>query len=230
MYKIARANSNTSYNNGVYKPYYVKTIYKEGSEFDSSNITAYADDTFVDTGLTAKGFSSAVGNHTITVEYLGLSAEYTVYVLEDSEYYNVAVGKNYSIGDTTTINNETYITFKTIEQALEYLRDFTSPTLGNRATLYIEKGVYREKIDIDIPYLTIIGEGRTNATYIYDENYDADSYNNATIIEWDSLYGVVENGFTNITDSTQTVGIRQSAAYCEIKDLTISNVSYNTPL
>ena len=225
MYRIARAYPNTSYNNGVYKPYYVKTIYKEGSEFDSSNITAYADDTFVDTGLTATGFSSAVGNHTITVEYLGLNAEYTVYVLEDSEYYNVAVGKNYSIGDTTTINNETYITFKTIEQALEYLRDFTSPTLGNRATLYIEKGVYREKIDIDIPYLTIIGEGRTNATYISDENYDADSYNNATIIEWDSLYGVVENGFTNITDSTQTVGIRQSAAYCEIKNLTISNAN-----
>ena len=44
------------------------------------------------------------------------------------------------------------------------------------------------------------------------------------VIEWDSLYGLVDaGGFTHTTDSTQTVAIRESAVNCVIENITISN-------
>lgn len=224
MYTLARSSKNTSYNNGQYVTSHVKTIYKAGESFSSANLSAnYENAEVALSNLTVTGYSNTVGSHEITVTYSGSSAKYTVYVLPDSEYYNVAVGANYTVGSTTTINSETYITFKTIEQALEYLRGFTTPTASNRANLYISAGYYNEKVVIDIPYLTITGAGMAKATYTNDEAYNSSEYSAATIIEWDSLYGVVERGFTNVTDSTQTVYVTEAALYCEIKNLTISN-------
>ena len=224
MYTLARSSKNTSYNNGQYVTSHVKTIYKAGESFSSANLSANYEDTEIAlSDLTVTGYSNTVGSHEITVTYSGATAKYTVYVLADSEYYNVAVGANYTVGSTTTINSETYITFKTIEQALQYLRGFTTPTATNRANLYISAGYYNEKVVIDIPYLTITGDGIAKATYTNDEAYNSSEYSAATIIEWDSLYGVVERGFTNITDSTQTVYVTEAALYCEIKNLTISN-------
>ncbi|MBQ9520169.1 MAG: InlB B-repeat-containing protein [Acholeplasmatales bacterium] len=224
MYTLARSSKNTSYNNGQYVTSHVKTIYKAGESFSSANLSAnYENAEIALSDLTVTGYSNSVGSHEITVTYSGATAKYTVYVLADSEYYNVAVGANYAVGSTTTINSETYITFKTIEQALEYLRGFTTPTASNRANLYISAGYYNEKVVIDIPYLTISGAGMAKATYTNDEAYSSSEYSAATIIEWDSLYGVVERGFTNITDSTQTVYVTEAALYCEIKNLTISN-------
>ncbi len=218
MYKIATEGGN-------YVTKHVKTIYKAGDSLDTSNLTINVDGTYTTniSDCLITGYSSTQGTYEITVNYLNLSDTYTVYVLPNSEYYNVAVGSKYSVGGTTVLDNKTYITFKTIEQGLEYLREFVTPTEQNRATLYISAGYYKEKLEIDVPYLTIKGAGICKATYSSDESYDQLDYNTATIIEFDSLFGVDQVGFKNITDSTQTVSVRSSAVECVIENLTISN-------
>ena len=215
----------TELNGGNYYTKHVKTIYKAGDTLDTSNLTINVDGVYTEslTGCTFSGYSSTAGTHEVTVDYLNLSDTYTVYVLPNSEYYNVAIGSKYSVGGTTTLNNETYITFKTIEQGLEYLREFTNPSANNRATLYISAGYYNEKVEIDIPYLTITGAGTCKATYSSDESYNQNEYKYATIIEYDSLYGVDQAGFKNVTDSTQTLAVRANAKQCIIENLTISN-------
>ena len=63
------------------------------------------------------------------------------------------------------------------------------------------------KIEIEIPYLTIKGNDAEN-----------------TVVEWDSLYGIAdEGGFVHTTDSTATVAVRESAIGCTIDGITISN-------
>ena len=227
MYTLSRDTTNTSYNNGQYTTKYVKTIYKEGESFDSTNLTVTADDTLIEaSNLEITGFSSTTGKHTITVSYGGLSETYDIYVLPQAlNNLNVAVGKTFTVGGTEEINSVSYVTFNTIEQALEYLRSFVTPTQTERANLLIKAGYYNEKVVIDIPYLTITGEGTAKATYLGDENYDKTEFDFATIIEWNSLFGVEEQGFTNVTDSTQTLYVKESALYCEIKNLTISNTN-----
>ncbi|MCR5350245.1 MAG: hypothetical protein K6E20_04555, partial [Acholeplasmatales bacterium] len=211
--------------NGTYHTDYVKTIYKEGEALDTSYLTLLVDDVYQSdiSDCLFTGYSSTAGTYTITVDYLNLSTEYTVYVLPDSSYYYVAVGSNYTVGGTTVLDGNTYITFNTIEQALEYLRNFVTTSQEKRATLYISQGQYYEKLEIDVPYLTIKGAGTVNATYEGDEQYNATDFNYATIIEWDSLYGVYEQGLTNSTNSTQTVSVRSSAVGLVIENLTISN-------
>lgn len=55
-----------------------------------------------------------------------------------------------------------------------------------------------------------------------DYNWTADDKANYTIIEWDSLFGMIdESGAVQATDSTQTVAVR--ADNITMTDLTISN-------
>ena len=96
--------------------------------------------------------------------------------------------------------------FSTIQQALDFLDkvDANVPKV-----LTIAPGYYNEKIEITVPNLTIVGVG---------EKPDD------VVIEWDSLYGLVDaGGFTHTTDSTQTVAIRESAYNVTIENITISN-------
>ena len=233
FYYVERnSKNNTSYNNQQYETHHVKTLYLAGEEFDKTYLTAYVDGEYISSDeLYCEGFMGEMGKNTITVTYGNLSATYDVYVLpsdfkisnDDNGYY-VEVNKEYQVGEK--LGGATG--FNTINQALDAFElTKVTPTASKRAYIEIEKGYYNEKVDISIPYLTIRGDGQTNATYPSDENYSKESYDNATIIEWNSLYGTVAEGgaMTHVTDSTQTVYIKESAINCKIASLTISNAN-----
>ena len=182
--------------------------------------------------VTVSGFNAGVaGKQTVTARYKNAVSTYDVYVVESSAYqdadsnYVVTVDKSYTgtIGAYTDDGKGNM--FNTISQALEFLQNTSFvPKAGNKI-LNIGAGYYNEKLEITTPNLTINGSGTlAKGTYSSDANYNASDYAAATIIEYDSLYGVTGvNGFTHTTDSTQTVAIRESATNCTINGVTISN-------
>jgi len=96
--------------------------------------------------------------------------------------------------------------FTTIGEALEYLGRFAS---ADKKIMTIEKGTYTEKLEITVPNLTINGNV-TNPSEV--------------LIEWDSLYDIPdEGGFYQVTDSCQSVSVRETAVNCTINNVTISN-------
>ena len=127
-----------------------------------------------------------------------------------------------------------HTSFKTINQALEVFSLLNiAPTATKRAFIRVSSGYYKEKVVISVPYLTMIGEGITKATYTQDSAFNKDEFNAATIIEWDSLWGtpadggkaIEGNSKNHITDTTQTVYIMESAINCQLVGLTISNAN-----
>jgi len=232
--------SRNSYN-GIYVNGKVKTIYSIGEEFDDSYLTAIVNGLnntktksfIIDDGFTYTGFdSTTAGVKTITATYCinnkTFNTTYNVFIVNTAPYvdsnnnYVVTVDKSYTgvIGEQNGINGNM---FTTISQALEYLSSSRISTSASKI-LNISAGLYTEKIEINVPNLTIIGAGCTKATYNKDSKYSATSYNSATIIEWDSLYGIPDkSGYSQVTDSTATVAVREAAVNCTIKNVTLSN-------
>ncbi len=105
-------------------------------------------------------------------------------------------------------------TFNTIQQALDYLA-LQDKYDNVEKEIKLAEGTYNEKLEIEIPNLTIVGA---------DSLADSSKY----VISWNSLYGVAdESGYAQLTDSTQTVAVRETAENCIIRGITIQNV-YNT--
>ena len=184
---------------------------------------------------TFSGFKPGVaGKQTITARYNNASTTYDIYVLDaDCAYkdsnnnYVVTVDQSYT-GLIGAIDGDNGNMFTTISQALEFLQNTSFVQKGANKILNIGAGYYKEKLEITTPNLTINGSGTlAKGTYSSDENYNAANFAAATIIEYDTLYGVTDtNGFTHTTDSTQTVAIRETATNCKINGVTISN-AYN---
>lgn len=239
--------SNSSAGNGQYINGKLKTIYSQSdttlnTNYMSLNITkTYSDKTekstlyynsFNTAGVTTSGFSAGeVGKQTISVN--NGAATYDIYVLANNIAYKdsngnyvVTVDKNYdgAIGAVSGTNGNM---FTTIGQALEFLQNSTFVTQSDSKILNISAGYYYEKLEITTPNLTINGAGYTRATYTSDVNYNAQSYAAATIIEYDSLVGNAAGEITHITDSTQTVAVRDTATNCKINGVTISNYYNN---
>ena len=235
--------NNSQAGNGVYFNKTIQYIYKVGDTVSFENLTvlAYsANGELFRYNYDAKEVSYSTvdtrtpGKKTVTVTLtLGneiVSKEIDIYVV-DSELtttlenqktvVNVCVDSNYmgeigyandleiSTGKTIKAN-----TFKTIEQALEFL-SLQDGISANRKNVYIKAGYYKEKLEITIPYVSLIGLG--DAT-------NSNDISKAVVIEYDSLYGEIdERGFTHTTDSTQTVSVRDSAIGCVIDNIVISN-------
>ncbi len=216
------AAGNSQYINGK-----VKTIYALNDKLDTDYLSVTAVATL---GTTSKEFllntreaaanisystfdSSVAGQKEVSVIYddgTKLTTTYNVTVVDtapvkvDDNYYRVTVDPAYTGiagASDDTLGNQ----FATIGEALQYLELFT--TAESKKSIYLEAGTYTEKLEITIPNLTIVG-------------CSADT----TIIEWDSLYGTRdEGGFLQVTDSTQTVAVRETATNCKFVDVTISN-------
>lgn len=231
--------SRNSYN-GIYVNGKVKTIYSKEDELNTKYLSVTANAKINDSktsfiikdeeAISFSGFdSSKTGEQTITVSYKTnnkeFKSEYKVYVVDTSPYKNadayvVTVDKSYT-GAIGVADGENGNMFTTIGQALEFLSKVDS---SSSKIINVKAGYYNEKLEINIPNLTIIGAGSCNATCSKNENYNAAKYNAATIIEWDSLYGIPdESGFSQITDSTATVAVREEAVNCTIKNITLSN-------
>lgn len=227
--------------NGIYVNGKVKTIYKLNEELDTNYLTLIVNSKYnkttkqfiVDDNISYSGFdSSTAGKKTVTVTYKTNNKEfkttYDVYVVDTTPYvdasnnYVVTVDKAYT-GVIGAKSDDKGNMFTTISQALEYLNSLNLAT-DSKKIINVSKGHYNEKLEINIPNLTMIGAATTKATYSKDALYNEESYNAATIIEWNSLYGIAdEGGFSQVTDSTATVAVRESAVNFTIKNITLSN-------
>ena len=198
---------------------------KTFSKIVDSNITTNTID------FTTAGTKNVVV--TFTTNGQEFNDEYNITVIDteaymdENENYVVTVDKNFT-GVDGTVDGEHGNTFKTIAAALEFLGSDRVTTTSQKI-LYIGAGIYKEKLEITVPNLTIIGAGACTATVAGDtENYDAAELAAATVIEWDSLYGINdESGYSQVTDSTATVAVRDTAVYCTFKNITLSNY-YNS--
>ncbi len=221
-FNMTEKKGNSSAGNGVYFNTTVQKIYSLNSDLDLSGLTVnvvaehpndatktlkYALD---ESEYIVSGFdSSTTGMKTITISSGGKSTSFYVFVVDTTpsivdDVVKVKVDPDYP-GVFGAIYDG-YNMFMTIQHALEYL-ELQDGIAGKRKEIYVTAGTYNEKLEITLPYLSIIGES-------------ADT----TMIEWDSLYGIEdESGFSQITDSTQTVAVRDTAFNCIIKNITISN-------
>lgn len=212
--------SSNSAGNSVYFNHSFREAYAIGDELSLNglSVTVVASNgektlSFLEKNYTVSGFDSATaGAKVLTVSYeyetgKSVSATVTVYVVDTApsivdEVYMVRVDKTYE--GTVGAIVDGYNTFTTIQQALDFLAD-SEPSA--KKVIEIGEGKYTEKLEITIPNLTLRGAGR-----------------DLTTIEWDSLYGVPDaSGYDQVTDSTASVAIRDTAAGCVIEDITISN-------
>lgn len=227
--------------NGIYVNGKTQVIYELNEEFNTNYLSVlvnakYGTDVIrfrITDGITYEGFdSSTTGKKTITVKFTvnshEYSAEYDVFVVDTTPYKNesnehvVTVDSKYT-GEIAAQNGESGNMFTTMTQALQYLEQCKLETSSNKI-INVKAGYYNEKLEINIPNLTIIGEGVAKGTSMLDPLYNKSEYDAATIIEWNSLYSIEdEGGFSQITDSTATVAIREAAVGVTIKNLTISN-------
>ena len=136
-----------------------------------------------------------------------VTAYATIHVVDTApsivdETYQVKVDASYT--GTIGAVSEGYNMFTTVQQALDFL---AKAEQGKQKVMVIEEGLYTEKIEITIPNLHIKGAGKDKVT-----------------IEWNSIYGVEDaGGFSQVTDSTQTVAVRDTAVNVTIEGVTISN-------
>lgn len=238
--KIVKKSTNTAAGNGQYFNYTAQQVYELNDEFSDAGLTVigYAGDnnylerfTIDSKYVTVSEFDTTTAGPkevtiTLTLNGVEKSETITVYVVDtavatvtDSSdavvEANIYVDKNYTgtIGAQVEYGSigKTCNTFTTIQQALDYL-DMQDGLDAVRKNIYIATGTYREKLEITLPYVSFIGiSGAEN-----------------TIIEWDSVYGVSdEGGYSHTTDSTQTVAVRDTAVGAIFDGLTISNY-YNS--
>ena len=222
--------SSTSAGNGTYINGKAKTIYGEDEEFDSSYVTSILKGNTV-TSSFSDFTVGKLGKQTIVVSSANASTTYDVYVLANNiahkdadNNYVVTVDQSWS-GTIGEVDGDRGNMFTTISQALEFLQNSNFVPTRAKKILNIGAGYYYEKLEINTPNLTINGSGDlAYGTYSKDENYKKSEFEAATIIEFDTLWGQHDsNGFTHVTDSTQTVAVRDTAVNCKIYGVTISN-------
>ena len=216
--------------NGTYVNNTVKQVYIDGQAYSSENLSVTAickltnnneivtKEFLLNNNLytidNETSFSASGVKKTIKVSYTtnGVTKDstYNVYVVTEKpsvvdNTVQVEVDQNFTGTVGTIING--FNTFTSIQQALDFLNCYKSEIEGKAITLKIGAGIYKEKLEFNLPNMTVIGAGK-----------------DSTIIEWDSLYGLTdESGYVHTTDSTQTVAVREDAVNFKISGVTISN-------
>ncbi|MCR5786503.1 MAG: InlB B-repeat-containing protein [Acholeplasmatales bacterium] len=236
-----KQGAQTSYGNGTYVNNTVRKIYNVGESLDTTNLTVFAisgtekfsfdtESQFVsisDVDMSTSGKKTV--NVTLKFGDSQISTSYIINVVdkplqkvnEDGlEYVNIYVDNSYNgvIGDITDATmNESKVscnTFTSIQDALDFL-SLQKDIDGARKNIYIHAGYYKEKLEITLPNVSLIGLGDASKV---------DDTKNAVVIEYDSLYGDKDEfGFPHTTDSTQTVAVRESAVNCVIDNIVLSN-------
>ncbi len=212
--------SQSSFGNGTYVNQSFKEVYAVGDTLDTTGLFVSVEGKL---GEETKIFSniseytlgevdlSTAGAKELSVSYVfgetGISANATIHVVDTApsiveDAYQVKVDQSYT-GAIGAVEGG-YNMFTTVQQALDFL---ATSEAGKRKIMIIEEGLYTEKIEITIPNLHIKGVGADKVT-----------------IEWDSIYGIKDaGGYSQVTDSTQTVAVRDSAYGVTIEGIAISN-------
>ena len=216
--------------NGIYVNQHLRELYILGEKFSSEGLTVTVrgaigegadkktQDFLIKSGYTISGNDiSSAGKKTVTVTLDGTTVKdiFEVYVIsgiEDlTEAKSVAVKVDAVISDNAvgTKNSTNEYQFKTIHQALEFLESCGIPDDAEK-TITLAAGLYNEKLEVNIPNLTIIGAGTGETAY--------------SMIEWDSLFGERdESGYVHTTDSTSTLNISEKAVGFTMKNVIVSN-------
>lgn len=220
---IEKLSTNSAAGNGVYFNHSVKEVYDLNEAFSTTglNVTITGKNgeelkefRVVD-NLSYSGFdSSTAGEKVITVSYAygsqTIEKTFKVHVVDTAPskvngVVQTKVDPSYEGAIGAVV--EGYNMFTNIQQALDYIEGNANIDAADQKVIELAPGTYTEKLEITIPYLTIKG---SNAE--------------TTLIEWDSLYGLVDaGGFSHTTDSTATIAIRDSAIGCTIEGVTVSN-------
>lgn len=216
--------SNSTAGNGQYINHTVKQFYfkDEQLSLDGLTVSILNDDnlkTVITDGYEVSGFvAGQAGKQTVRVywkENPAIYQEFDVYVanytaasITANQQITVNVSGNLEDNKVGVLENGAY-QFKTIQQSLDFLNALTLDKNVNKV-INLAAGTYWERLEINIPNLTIKG-----ADSAHPEN---------TIIEYDSLVGIAdEGGFVHITDSTATLNVRDKAVGFVIEGVTISN-------
>ncbi len=215
--------------NSTYVNNTVKQVFAKDEEFNSNNLTVTANCTHPTEAEKKLDVIMLASNYTVTSETFDKTKDGTYDAKVSLTLNNKTKEKTYKVHVVTTAPSEVenkvqvrvnpnyegvigaiqdgYNQFTTIQQALDYLKNLGSTYDSKAKVISLAEATYKEKLEITIPNLTILGDNKENV-----------------IIEWDSLYGLNdESGFAHVTDSTQTVAVRDSAVDCLIKGVTISN-------
>ena len=212
-----KLSANSQAGNGVYFNHSFKEVYLVGEELDTTGLVATVVATCDDKTLefrvpfTVEGFdSSSPDILTLTVTAYGVSANTDVHITDttptpdENGVYQLLVDPAY-LGIATALSGP-YHVFRTIQQALDYAATIDASA---QKVISIAPGYYYEKLEITVPNLKLEGFGETP-----DE----------VVIEWNSIYGIPDaGGFSQVTDSTATVAVRDSAYNVTIDNVTISN-------
>lgn len=220
--KIVQGNSGY---NGTFENQAVKQLYFVGDELDFSGLTVK---TVFNEGkqkfIVTEGFSnnaaeidmSTAGVKEIVYKWADsetIVAKFKVYVAAKptiaGNTVNIKVDGTIADAEVGTVSDSAY-QFKTIQQSLEFLGALELDQ-NVQKVIQLAEGTYAEKVEVNIPNVTIKGsEDKENATKY--------------IIEWDSLFGDTdESGFSHQTDSTATLNVRIGATGFVIEGVTISN-------
>ena len=206
--------------NGLYINHSLREVYAVGDTLSLDGLSVIVKGTLNGAEMqfnVGKGYThtcdafDTAGAKTLTVSYAWgdekVSATLSLHVVDTApsiveDVYQVKVDKSYN-GVIGAVEGG-YNMFTTIQQALDFL---ASSDISKRKVMLIAEGLYTEKLEITIPNLHIKGAGKDKVT-----------------IEWDSIYGIKDaGGFSQVTDSTQTVAIRDNATGVIIEGVTISN-------
>ena len=210
----------SSFGNGQYINKSVKEVYAIGETLDLTGLSVAVNGILGETTKLFPNVSdyvvgevdlSTAGAKSVSVSYVfgdsSVTESFGIHVVDTApsiveDAYQVKVDASYD-GVIGAVENG-YNMFTTIQQALDFL---ASSEAGKLKIMLIAEGYYQEKLEITIPNLYIIGAGADKV-----------------IIEWDSIYGIKDaGGFSQVTDSTQTVAVRDSAYGVTIEGVTISN-------
>ena len=210
----------SSAGNGLYINQSLKEVYGVGETLDLTGLTVIVNGVLEDKTLSldvdgsytiSEVDLSTAGKKTVTITYSfnesKIEAAFDIYVVDTEpsiveDTYQVMVDAAYT--GAIGANVDGYNMFTTLEQALNFL---AKAEAGKMKLIKIAEGYYEEKLEITIPNLHIIGAGKDKVT-----------------IEWNSIYGIKDaGGFSQVTDSTQTVAIRDTAFNVTIEGVTISN-------
>ncbi len=232
--------------NGTLENRTVKTIYKAGEEFDRNYLSVTAHATLGE-GDEVEEYTKLLSANEYLVDMVGETvsssgevtvqyttneqvkeATYNIYVVNALDVtqatYNVKVDDDYT-GAIGAVSSGVY-QFKTINQAMEFLRLYkaTANYEEKAINLTIAAGYYNEKVEFDLPNMTVKGAGRVNKAINTGFDWTDAEIQASTIIEWNSIKGVVdESGYVQQTDSTATVSVRETAVNFYISGVTISN-------
>ena len=211
-----------------------KLVYKVGETLDVSKIYVHAygeiGDAKTDVQLAGDQWEvatapdmSSVGTKTVTLKYKYDNTVTTTFQIEvvdtvyDATSTTAQVVVNGAAEGATKDANNVY-TFNTIEKALQYLA-LCGVSDKCEKTITLKSGTYNEKVFVDMPNVTIIGE--KSAAYGANQ---VGCNDDAPVIIFNAMNGIkAPNGANYSTDGAASFTLSPKATNCKVENVKIMN-------